>query len=220
MNNLLQDFIEYFPQILGKGFTVALPITLISFVVGLVIAVFVAVIQTYPGLKVAKTIARIYVWIFRSTPLIVQLYVAFFGMDAIFSNAWFAAIIVLSLNVGAYASQSVRGAIMSVSKNQYETGLSTGMTDTQVFHYLILPQSIPVSIPPLSNSFMSLFKDTALVSTITIVDPFLLAQQIGAQNFHTFNLLIIAAIMYMLFISIFDVIQNILEKKFVWISQV
>lgn len=220
MNSLIHDAIEYLPTLFVKGFQVALPLTLISFALGLLLAVISAVIITFPKprrngwvLGVLQIIIRFYIWLFRSTPLIVQLYIAYYGLPQVFSNAWVAGIVVLSLNVGAYGAESVRGAIISVPKAQYETGLSNGMTDVQVYRHIVLPQATPIAIPPLSNSFISLFKDTSLVSTITIVEPFLFAQQIGAEKFHTFNMLILAAVMYAVFTSILSILQRFLEKK-------
>lgn len=225
MSSLLKDAQQYLPELFLKGFQVALPLTLISFLIGLILAVLSAVVLTYPVSKksnfsqdVLKTFVRFYIWLFRSTPLIVQLYIAFYGLPQIFGDAWIAAIIILSLNVGAYGAESVRGAIISVPKIQFETGLSNGLSNAQVYWHIVLPQAAPVAIPPLSNSFISLFKDTALVSTITIVEPFLFAQQVGAEKFHTFNMLILAAIMYAVFTTFLGIIQRIIENKLAYLS--
>ena len=224
MSSFLNDAIEYLPQLFLKGFEVSLPLTLISFLLGLVFATISAIILTFPKkthgdflFTPLRYFIRFYIWLFRSTPLIVQLYISFYGLPQIFGNAWIAAISILSLNVGAYAAESIRGAITSVPKSQFETGLSTGMSNVQVYWNLVIPQATPIAIPALSNSFISLFKDTALVSTITIVEPFLFAQQIGAEKFHTFNMLILAAIMYAFFTSVLNLLQKLLEKKLVYL---
>ncbi|MDR2661151.1 MAG: amino acid ABC transporter permease [Lactobacillaceae bacterium] len=218
MISFLSDLKLYLPQLFLKALTVALPLTVISFIIGLILATVSAIIFTLPKankiLNFLKSFLNFYVWFFRSTPLLVQLYIAFFGLKGIFANAWIAGIIVLSLNIGAYVSQNIKGAILSVSKNQFESAIATGLTVSQSYKYVILPLALPAAIPALGNSFISLFKDTSLISAITIIDPFLYAQQISGQNFHTLNLYLLTAIMYAFFSTIFAYLQSVTEKHF------
>lgn len=163
------------PEIVWAGIKYTIPIAVISFAIGLVIAAITALIRISKprgnGLVkgvwyLVKVIFSFYVWLFRSTPLLVQLFIVFFGLPniGIQFNAWTAGIITFSLNTGAYASETIRGAISSLPSSQWEAAYSLGMTYTQVLFLIIFPQALRVALPPLSNSFIGLVKDTSLAS--------------------------------------------------------
>ena len=145
-----------------------------------------------------------------------QLFIVFFGLPAIgiTFDVWTAAIIVFSLNVGAYASEAVRAAILSVPKGQWEAAASLGMTHTQILRRIIAPQAARISLPPLSNTFISLVKDTSLAASITMVDMFMVAQRIAARTFEPLLLYVIVAIIYLIICTVLTYLQAILEKKF------
>jgi cystine transport system permease protein len=211
------------PEIFWAGVKFTIPLTLISFAIGFVIAVVTALIRiskpkgnpVIVGLwNVVKAIFSFYVWLFRSTPLLVQLFIVFFGLPniGIQFDAFTAGIITFSLNTGAYCSETVRGAISSIPEDQWEAAYSIGMTYQQVLFRIIFPQALRVALPPLSNSFIGLVKDTSLASSITILEMFMVSQQIAAKNYEPLLMYSIVALVYAVFCSILTIAQHYLEK--------
>ena len=192
---------------------VTIPLTLLSFSLGLVIAIITAVARL-SNIKILKFIFATYVWIFRGTPLLVQLFIVFYGLPSIgvTLDTWSAATIAFSLNVGAYVSESVRAAILSVPKGQWEAATSLGMTHYQILKRIIAPQAVRISLPPLSNTFIGLVKDTSLAASITMVDMFMVAQRIAARTFEPLILYILAALIYLVVCTLLTYLQSRLEK--------
>ncbi|QKF62066.1 amino acid ABC transporter, permease protein [Campylobacter curvus] len=192
---------------------VTIPLTLISFACGLVIAIITAIARL-SNFKILKFIFGAYVWIFRGTPMLVQLFIIFFGLPAVgvTLDTWSAAIIAFSLNVGAYASESVRASILSVPKGQWEAATSLGMSHAQILRRIIAPQAVRISLPPLSNTFIGLVKDTSLAASITMVDMFMVAQRIAARTFEPLVLYVLAALIYLVVCTLLTFLQAKLEK--------
>lgn len=207
---------ESFWPIVKAGIQYTIPLTLISFLLGLIIAIFVALIHV-ANIKVLKQILQVYVWIFRGTPMLVQIFIIFFGLPkmGLLLDPFPAAIIAFSLNVGAYTSETIRAAILSVPKGQWEAGYAFGMTFPQVFRRIILKQAAKVSIPPLSNTFIGLVKDTSLASTVTLTEMFMVTQRIVAFRYEPLLLYIELAVIYLALCSILNILQKYLEKKLV-----
>ncbi len=164
---------------------------------------------------IPKLIARFYVWVIRGTPLLVQLFIIFYGLPAvgIVLDPFIAATIGFTLSVGAYSSEIVRAAILSIHKGQWEAAFSVGMTRGQALRRVILPQAARVSVPPLSNSFISLVKDTSLAATITYMEMFKTAQQVAATTYEPLLVYSEAGVCYLLFCSVLSALQNYLEKR-------
>ncbi|KAA8458061.1 amino acid ABC transporter permease [Weissella paramesenteroides] len=216
----------YAPQLIIAGIKYTIPLALISFVIAVVIAAIVAVLRSYVphatglgkfGWQVLKFILWFYVWIFRSTPMLVQLFVVFYGLPKLgiswlSPSGWIAAIWVLSLNTGAYASEAIRAAISSIPDTQREAAAALGMTDRQIFMRIILPQATRISIPTLANSFISLVKDTSLASVVTIVEMFYLSQQLAAVNFEPLKMYLLVAAIYALFVTILSIPQRYIQR--------
>lgn len=211
---IIELLINSFGEIFMQGLIVTIPLTIISFTLGLIIALITALVQI-ADLKVLKQLARFYVWIFRGTPLLVQLYIVFYGLPAlgIIIDAWPSAIIVFSLNTGAYASETIRAAIEAVPGGQMEAGLCVGMNYFQIMRRIIIPQALRTAFPPLSNSLIGLVKDTSLAANITILEMFLAAQRIAARTFETFALYCEVALVYLLFCTVLTKLQTICERK-------
>jgi cystine transport system permease protein len=217
---------DYAPQLIVAGLKYTIPLALISFVFAVIIAAVVAVIRSYTphatgvravGWRVIKFILWFYVWLFRSTPMLVQLFVVFYGLPMLHiswlsPSGWAAAIWVLSLNTGAYASEAIRAAISSIPDTQREAAAALGMTDAQIFIRIILPQALRISIPTLANSFIALVKDTSLASVVTIVEMFYLSQQLAAANFEPLPMYTLVAALYALFVSILSIPQRYLQR--------
>ena len=198
---------------------VSIPHAVASFIIGMVIAVAVALVRVTPveGIihRIFLHIVKIYISIIRGTPLLVQISVVFYGLPAIgiFIDPIPAAIIGFSLNIGAYASETVRAAISSVPKGQWEAGYTIGMTYMQTFRRIIAPQAFRVAVPPLSNTFISLFKDTSLASVVTVTEMFRVAQQMANMSYDFLPIYIEAGLIYWCFCWVLLFVQTRVEKR-------
>ncbi len=145
----------------------------------------------------------------------VQLFIVFFGLPSlgIVIDAFPSAVIVFSINTGAYASETIRAAIEAVPEGQFEAAYCVGMNYFQTMYRIVLPQAMRTAFPPLSNSLIGLVKDTSLAASITVVDMFLVAQRIAAQTYETFVLYMEVAAVYLLFCTVLTKLQSVLEKK-------
>lgn len=210
----IQIFLDSLLPLFKAGVAFTIPLAVVSFVLGLMLAVATALIRLSPW-RIPKLIARFYVWIIRGTPLLVQLFIIFYGLPAagIILDPFVAATIGFTLSVGAYSSEVVRAAILSIHKGQWEAAFSVGMTRGQALRRVILPQAARVSVPPLANSFISLVKDTSLAATITLVEMFKTSQQITARTYEPLLLYCEVALFYLLFCSVLSALQNYLEKR-------
>lgn len=202
-----------FWPLVKSGLRVTIPLAVISFALGLIIAIITALFRTR-NQRFLRGLAEFYIWIFRGTPLLVQLFIVFFGLPKIglHLSAWASAITALSLNTGAYASESIRAAILSIPKGQWEAARSLGMRKNQVLSRVIAPQTIRIALPGLANNFISLVKDTSLASSVTIVEMFMVSQQIVASTYEPFILYVEVALIYLIMCTILTLIQKKLEK--------
>nr|WP_201505505.1 amino acid ABC transporter permease [Psychrobacter aestuarii] len=192
---------SFWPMLKG-GIYYSIPLALISFAIGMCIALFVALIRIVPRTslwhKIVYRLARVYVSAIRGTPMLVQLFIIFYGLPnvGIKLDPFPSAIIAFSLNIGAYASETVRASILSIPKGQWEAGATVGMTYLQTFRHVILPQALRVSVPPLSNTFIGLVKETSLASLVLVTELFKQAQIITARNYEFMLVYTEAAIIY------------------------
>lgn len=213
MSRELEIVLNSIWPVLKAGLAVTIPLSLISFAIALVIAVITALVKL-SNFKLLKFIFSTYVWIFRGTPLLVQLFLVFYGLPkaGVTLDPWTAAIITFSLNTGAYASESIRASILSIPKGQWEAAESLGMTYWQVLRRVIAPQTVRISLPPVTNDFIDLVKGTSLAASITIAEMFMIGQQIVAFTYEPLAIYSLVAVIYLLFVSILTVIQGRLEK--------
>ncbi|HEM4246298.1 amino acid ABC transporter permease [Streptococcus suis] len=209
-----QLLLDSFSQILIPGLLVTIPLTILSFTFGLLIAIGTALVQI-AQIPILKQVARFYIWVVRGTPLLVQLYVIFFGLPSlgIVLDAFPSAVLVFSVNTGAYAAETIRASIESVPKGQLEAGYSVGMSFSQTMRRIILPQAFRVAFPPLSNTLIGLVKDTSLAANITVLEMFMATQQIAARTYEPFALYCEVALVYLLFSTILTKLQAYGEKK-------
>ena len=212
--HLINILIESFPKILLPGLKMTLPLTVISFFFAMIIAIIVALIQ-YANIPVAKQICRFYIWAIRGTPLLVQLFVIFYGLPSIgiSFNAFSAAIIAFSVNEGAYCAETVRAALESVPKGQLEAGYCCGMTYMQVMRRIVLPQAFRTAFPPLGNSLISMVKDTSLASNITVTEMFMATRRVVSTTYESLALYIEVGFVYLLFSTLLTYLQRWGEKK-------
>ncbi|WP_274585194.1 amino acid ABC transporter permease [Neisseria leonii] len=202
------------------GVLISFPLAAASFAVGMLIALAVALVRVSPARgwvqAVLLRLVKAYVSMIRGTPLLVQISIVFYGLPAIgiFIDPIPAAIIGFSLNTGAYASETIRAAILSVPKGQWEAGFSIGMSYMQTFRRIIAPQAFRVAVPPLSNDFIGLFKNTSLASVVTVTELFRVAQQYANLSYDFLPVYIEAGVIYWCFCAVLFMVQARIERRF------
>ena len=205
---------EALGKILIASVEVTIPLTVFGFGLAMVVALFMALVQ-YANIKVLKQFARFYIWIFRGTPLLVQLFLAYFGLPklGIVMDAFPCALLVLGLNEGAYCAETLRSALESVSEGQIEAGYCVGMNYIQIMWHVVLPQAFRTAFPPLSNSLISMLKDTSLAATITVADMFMAAQRVVGRTYEPLWVYSEVALVYLFMSTLLTILQHYGEKK-------
>ena len=168
----------------------------------------------------ANGLAGFYVWFFRGTPVLLQLFILYFGIPQLFDNqtltreltAFRAAVIAFGINEGAYMTEIVRAGILSVEAGQMDAAKSLGMTNLQAMRRVILPQALRVIVPPTGNEFIAMLKNTSLASAISLVELLYASNLIYSSNFKFMELLVVAAVWYLVMVSIFSLLQAELER--------
>lgn len=212
--DIIHLLLHSFWPILKAGLEYTIPLTLITFALGLILALLTAMARL-SKVGILKGMAGFYIWIIRGTPLLVQLFILFYGLPSIgvILNPFTAGVIGFTLNMGAYNSEIIRAAIQSVPKGQWEAAFSIGMNSKQAMKRIIIPQATRVAIPPLGNSFISLVKDTSLAATITVSELFRKGQEIAASQFEPFWLYVEVAIIYLIFCTVLNFLQTKMEIR-------
>ena len=205
---------DSFPKMLEYAVKVTIPLTVLSFALALVVALGVALIQ-YARIRVLRQICRFYIWITRGTPLLVQLYIVFYGLPkvGIIIDAFPAAVLVLGLNEAAYMAETIRGAREGGRKGQLEAGLCVGMTWPKIIWHVVLPQAMRTAFPALSNSMIAMLKETSMAATITVMELFRQAQVINGRVYEPLALYLEAALIYLIFCTILTFLQHRGEKR-------
>ena len=206
--------LDSFPKLLSYGLRVTVPLTVLSFALALVISVIVALIQ-YAHVNVLQQLCRFYIWIVRGTPLLVQLWLVFYGLPSvgIVLSAFPTAVLVFGFNEGAYMVESVRGALESVSRGQMEAGYCVGLNYIQIMTHIVLPQAFRTAFPALSNSLISMLKGTSLASTITVMEMFRQATVINGRVYESLGLYTEVALIYLIFCTVLTWLQHLGERK-------
>ena len=191
-----------------------LPLTAISFVLGLALALLLALMRL-SGRRVLSAVARAYVSVIRGTPLLLQLFIVFFGLPSlgVTIDPYPSAIIALTMNVGGYASEAVRAAILAVPRGQWEAAMTVGMSPRTTLRRVVLPQAARIAVPPLSNTLISLVKDTSLCSAILVSELLRKAQEIAAPSFAYFTLYGVAAVYYWVVCLVLSFGQTRMERR-------
>ena len=213
-NRTVSVLVEALPRILTAGLTMTIPLTLVSFFFALSIAGVVAVVQ-YANVPVLRQIARFYIWVIRGTPLLVQLFIIFYGLPSlgIMLDAFPAAVIAFAFNEGAYCAETMRGALESVPQGQLEAGYCVGMTWWQIMRRIVLPQALRTAVPALSNSLIGMIKDTSLASNITVAELFMAGQRVAARTYIFLPIYCEVAVVYLLFCTVITKLQSLLEER-------
>ena len=213
MSNL-QLFLDSFWRILWPGLTMTIPLTVISFALAIIIGTITALVQ-FANIKVLKTIARFYIWVVRGTPLLVQLFVVFYGLPSIgiVLDPFPAAVIVFSLNEGAYSAETIRGALESIPVGQIEAGYCVGMDFIQIMWHIVLPQAFKNAFPSVANSLISMVKDSSLASNITVIEMLMKTKQLVGVYYQPLLLYCEVGLIYLIFSTVLEKVAKIIENK-------
>ena len=214
MNAAMELFLDSFWDILLPGLLVTIPLTALSFTFALIIAVIVALIQ-FANIPILTQLARFYIWIIRGTPLLVQLFIVFYGLPhvGILIDPFVAAVVVFSINEGAYCSETMRAALESVPKGQLEAGLCAGMSWGQTIRRIVLPQAFRTAFPTLGNSLISMVKDTSLAANITVTEMCMTTQRSVARTYEPLLLYVEVGLIYLIFCTVLTKLQTSGEKR-------
>lgn len=213
--NTLQKILSWIPQLLA-GAKITISLTLVSVLAGLFLGIILA-LGTMSKHKILRAISKAYVFFFRGTPLLMQLYFVYYGLPEInvaltINNKFLAAFIAFALNSGAYCSEIFRSAIQSIDKGQMEAGKVLGLSYLQTMRLIILPQSIRRLIPPVGNEFIMMLKDASLVSIIALADTTKVTRSIQSSTASSM-VYIPAMILYLIITAVFTLLFHWLEKK-------
>lgn len=214
-SRIIQILADSFWPLLKAGMQYTVTLTLISFVLGLILA-FVLAIMKLSSFKPCVWVSSFIIWFVRGIPLIVLLFLIFYGLPqlGLVFNPFIAAVIGFTLSEGAYSAEVIRASILSIPKGQWEATTALGMTKFQTMRKVIIPQASVVAIPPLGNNFISLVKDTSLAAILTVPEMFQVGQQIVAVTYEPLWLYLEVGFIYLVFSSILSLGQSKLETKY------
>jgi len=200
--------------VLLQGCVMTVELTVITLVMGTVLGILFALMRLSNNIVLSQ-ISNFYTWIIRGTPMLLQLFFFYYGLPSvgIRMTPFQAAVIGLGLNSGAYMAEIIRGGILSIDKGQFEAAKALGFSYTETMQKIILPQTFKVIIPPVGNEFITILKDTSLVSTIAMVELMRSAQQMYASTFKPIEIFATAAVLYLIMTTVFTTIFSVYEKK-------
>ena len=219
MTYLTETFIPYtkvLTPLLLEGLWITIYVSALAFLLSIILGAILAIIQHF-RVKILSQLAKVYVSYFRGTPLLIQLFLFYYGLPMVFDvmkrcPKTFALVLCLGLNSAAYISESIRGAIESVDKGQYEASIAFGLTHPQMMLKIILPLAAVAAIPPIVNSCLDIIKMSSLGMTIGIQDIMGEAQLTAATYYKTFETYILAAVFYWILAIVLGVVQKKVEK--------
>lgn len=215
----IKFMIGLFPVLL-KGAVMTMELTCLSMLLGTTIGLGLALARISRS-PLLNTSASLYIWWMRGTPLLMQLFLIYYGLPqaGITLDPFPAAVIGMTLNASAYIAEILRGGILSIDKGQMEAARSLGMTYMQSMRWVIFPQTLPRIMPPLGNEAVARLKDSSLVSTIAMVDLMRSAQQMIATTFRPLEVFFAAGILYLVLTTAFTVLFGAWEKRLTERSQ-
>ncbi|MEH7503540.1 amino acid ABC transporter permease [Neobacillus drentensis] len=208
--SLVSEFIPF----MVKAAVVTIQLSLVSIIVGLVFGLIIALMRI-SKIKILSYIAQFYIWIIRGTPMLVQLFLVYFGLPqiGIELSPFISSVIALGMNAAAYIAEIYRGGIMSVPIGQMEAAESIGMRYPVIMKKIILPQALRVSIPSLGNQAVMMLKDSSLASLVTVSELMMVSQRFASTNYAFIEFYIVAAAFYLVMTTIFTFILNKIELR-------
>ncbi|ANF96364.1 amino acid ABC transporter permease [Paenibacillus bovis] len=214
--NEIAHFFEAFgnsSNLLVKAMVLTLELTVVSILIGMVIGLFFALLKL-SRFRILSLISDVYIYLIRGTPLIVQIFILYFGLSGLFliPDFW-AASLALAFHNGAYIAETFRGSIQSIDKGQMEGARSLGMKPSLAMRRIILPQALRRALPPLGNQFIIGLKDSSLAAFISMNELFNVATTLGSNNFDEMTYLLIAALYYLILVGILTLLVRMFERK-------
>lgn len=208
--SLVGEFIPF----LVKAAVVTIQLSLVSILIGMVFGLFIALMRI-SKIKILSYIAQFYIWIIRGTPMLVQLFLVYFGLPqiGIELSPFISSVIALGMNAAAYIAEIYRGGIMSVPIGQMEAAESIGMRYSVIMKKIILPQALRVSVPSLGNQAVMMLKDSSLASLVTVSELMMVSQRFASTNYAFIEFYIVAAGFYLVMTTIFTFILNKIERR-------
>ncbi|MCR4436774.1 MAG: amino acid ABC transporter permease [Clostridiales bacterium] len=211
----MNQFLSYMPPLLQGSF-LTLELTIVSVIFGMIFGLFLALGRLSKN-RVLDRLCWFYIWLFRGTPLLMQLFFIYYALPMIYLPLTLpkmpAAFIALSLNSAAYLAEIIRAAIQSIDKGQMEAARALGMTYGQAMQRIIIPQSYRRLIPPVGNEFIALLKDSSLVSVIGMTE-LMRTTSVMANSSGNASIYIPAALLYLALTTVFTYVFEKLEKKY------
>ncbi len=210
-SHIIEQLIDSYPVFL-KGMLLTLQVTVVAIFIAVFIGLFFAFLKI-SGKTILVKLADLYIYLVRGTPLIVQIFVFYFGLSALDISMFWSVTLGLAFHNGAYIAEIFRGAIQSIDNGQMEAGQSLGMSRILTMRRIILPQAFRRAIPPLGNQFIIGLKDSSLAAFIGLNELFNVSTTLGSNNFDYMTYLLIVAIYYLILVLIFTILVGMLEKK-------
>ncbi len=208
------DLVVHTLPVLAKGAALPMKFAVAALVLGLFVGLLVALVRIGSN-RLLSAIAQGYVSLMRGTPLLVQMFVVYYGLPdiGISLDPTAAGIFTLTLNAGAYLSESMRGAILGIGRGQWAASHSLGLTHVQTLRHVICPQALRLAVPSLGNTLISLIKDTSLVSVITVTELLRSTQEVIASTFQPLPLYLAAAAIYWVLSTLLARLQGRIETR-------
>lgn len=208
------QFIKSSVPILMEGALITIELTILTVFFGTIIGIIGALFKT-SKYKILRYIVGFYTWIIRGTPMLLQIFIIYFGLPSIGieMQPMTAGILALSINCGAYMTEIIRGGIQSIDKGQFEAAKTLGLTYSQTMLHIIIPQTMRIILPSIGNEFITINKDTSIVSTITLVELMRNAQVIASSTFRAMDAYLLAGIFYLMMTTVLTLIFSKIEKK-------
>ena len=211
---------EYFRQLLWTGFLNTIKVAVLGLLIGIVIGTVIAVIKVSPKYKrinrILDKICNVYVAVFRGTPMVVQLLLAYYVLLPVLGikevESIIVGIIVFGMNSGAYVSEIMRGGLNSVDKGQMEAGRALGLSYGTTMIKVVIPQAVKNILPTLGNEFITLIKETSVLSFITVYDLYTALSTIGSKNYEKMVPYLVMAVIYIVLVIAITLIVKLLEN--------
>ncbi|MEW9107981.1 MAG: amino acid ABC transporter permease [Cytobacillus gottheilii] len=207
----LTTFIDTAPIFL-KGMLLTFQLTVVSVIIAIAVGLLFAFLKI-SKIKILEVIADVYIFVVRGTPLVVQIFIFYFGLTSLNISDFWAVVLGLAFHNGAYIAEIFRGAIQSIDKGQMEAGRSLGMTRSLAMRRIILPQASRRALPPLGNQFIIALKDSSLASFIGMYELFNVATTQGSISYDYMTYLLIVAVYYLVLVLFFSIIVSLIEKR-------